>query len=187
MKYLLTLFLIFIFNIEADFQTIKEYELCDTILEKEFKATTINKVTWEIKPFVVYQIHNDAIDIVFEDIGTYVLVAKFDNGYCTREDKVIIKVIECTETFIWVPNSFTPNGDNKNEEFGAYGINVKNYKLEIWNRLGENLFNSTDINKRWNGYYGNRMCQEDVYIYKVSYRDMRNNYHELINKITLIH
>ena len=53
---------------------------------------------------------------------------------------------------IFIPNVFTPNGDDKNEVFKPIiSGKLKEYKLEIFNRWGEDIFSTTDPSKGWNG------------------------------------
>lgn len=162
------------------------YELCNTEIQKEIRANTSSNISWSVNPLIPYQINNDVMTITFKDIGTYVITALFSNGDCYTDNKIVIKIIECKETFIWIPTAFTPNGDNDNEEFGAYGINILQFKLVVWNRWGELIFLSNDLNKRWDGFYNKKICENDIYVYKITYKDINNKYHEKIGRVTLI-
>lgn len=53
--------------------------------------------------------------------------------------------------FLYIPNSFTPNGDGINEVFKAKGVAVKTFEMWIYNRQGEMLFHTTDIEESWDG------------------------------------
>jgi gliding motility-associated-like protein len=70
--------------------------------------------------------------------------------------------------FIYIPNSFTPNGDGINELFKAEGDYVKSFEMVILNRHGEVLFESFNINDGWNGSTnnGSYFVPDGVYIYK---------------------
>ena len=80
-----------------------------------------------------------------------------------------------SEAKIFVPNAFTPNKDGKNEVFIPRAILIFNqtgnpildYKFEIYNRWGEQVFESTDLNVGWDGTYKGELCQEGHYVYKV--------------------
>ncbi len=74
----------------------------------------------------------------------------------------------------YVPNSFTPNNDENNRVFAPVmtsGIDVSSYKLTIFNRWGETVFTSQDINSGWDGTnkYGH-LCQDGLYTYLIEYR-----------------
>ena len=80
-----------------------------------------------------------------------------------------------SEAKIFVPNAFTPNKDGKNEVFIPRAILIFNqtgnpildYKFEIYNRWGEQVFESNDLNVGWDGTYKGELCQEGHYVYKV--------------------
>ncbi|MCE9539431.1 MAG: PKD domain-containing protein, partial [Bacteroidetes bacterium] len=82
-----------------------------------------------------------------------------------------------TSTDIIFPNVFTPNpngsqGGNydlnslNNDVFFPYASGVVEFKIEIFNRWGEEIFESLDIKQGWDGYYRGQLCQGDVYIWK---------------------
>lgn len=75
------------------------------------------------------------------------------------------------------PNVFTPNQngasggsyspvDLTNDVFFPYAQGVVEYKLQIFNRWGELIFESDDVKQGWDGYYRGKLCQEGVYIWK---------------------
>lgn len=53
--------------------------------------------------------------------------------------------------FVYIPNAFTPNADGLNEVFKAKGVSVKSFEMRIYNRSGELLFHTTDIEEGWDG------------------------------------
>jgi len=82
-----------------------------------------------------------------------------------------------TNADVIFPNVFTPNPDGapggsydinnlNNDIFFPYTSGVIEYKLEIFNRWGEEIFESLDVQQGWDGYYKGALCQEDVYIWK---------------------
>lgn len=84
--------------------------------------------------------------------------------------------VSTTSDFVF-PNAFTPNEDGPtgggydkrgttNDVFFPYVSGVIKFKIEIFNRWGELIFESNDINIGWDGYYMGQLCQQDVYIWK---------------------
>ena len=67
-----------------------------------------------------------------------------------------------------IPNAFTPNDDGLNDIFKPLFSSVKDYKMIIFNRYGEKIFESNDINIGWNGVYKRKIIQ-DTYVYKISF------------------
>lgn len=84
-----------------------------------------------------------------------------------------------TNTDVVFPNVFTPDpegpsggsytiGSLTNDVFFPYTSGVTDFKMQIFDRWGELIFESTDINIGWDGYYRGKICQQDVYIWKAS-------------------
>ncbi len=104
-----------------------------------------------------------------EDEALYnvTLIAISDKG-CRDTSAVAIKVIE--EEIYYMPNSFTPNGDDINQVFKpefSTGVSLEDFSLYIYNRWGQTVFESHDINRGWNGTYGENgeVLQSGVYIW----------------------
>ena len=66
---------------------------------------------------------------------------------------------------LFIPNSFTPNGDDENEVFLIKGNNIITFEISIFNRWGELMFYTDDINNFWSGKYNNRIVPEGAYSY----------------------
>ena len=66
--------------------------------------------------------------------------------------------------------AFTPNGDNVNDVFYAFGNGLIEFKMYIFNRWGEKLFESNDIHKGWDGKVDDAFVQEGVYTYRIIYK-----------------
>ncbi len=86
----------------------------------------------------------------------------------------------------YVPNTFTPNNDGKNDEFNAYGIGITDFKMQVFNRWGQLLFISDSMEKGWDGTYNNKSAQQDVYIYTVTAKDIFNKSRSLKGYVTLL-
>lgn len=82
-----------------------------------------------------------------------------------------------TTSDIVFPNVFTPNpnnpnggsytiGDLTNDVFFPYTSGVTEYKLQIYNRWGELIFESLELKQGWDGWYRGKLCQQDVYVWK---------------------
>jgi gliding motility-associated-like protein len=118
--------------------------------------------------------------------GVYTITQIVSNIYgCldTSYQTVIIR----PETRFWIPDAFTPGEDGINDVFKPVVIGVHNYKFYIFNRWGEELFFTSDINAGWNGTYKGNPAASDVFVYKVSFSDdVDDETHSYIGSVTLV-
>ena len=87
---------------------------------------------------------------------------------CTISDEIVVN--ELCETTLFFPSAFTPNNDGTNDLFSVQGANVVDFQLNIFNRWGEVIYTSYNINDQWDGKVNGNIVQQDVYIVKVRYR-----------------
>jgi gliding motility-associated-like protein len=76
------------------------------------------------------------------------------------------------DVLVYVPNTFTPDGNQYNNTFLPVlsGIDIYDYRLEVFNRWGEKLFESNDSSVGWDGTYNNVLVPSDTYVWKITYR-----------------
>ncbi len=99
---------------------------------------------------------------------TYTVYAWDSNG-CASVDSITIRVREivCGEPYIYIPNAFSPNGDGKNDILYVYAnpALVKNMHLMIFDRWGELIFETTDLNHGWDGTFKGKILDPAVFVY----------------------
>lgn len=105
--------------------------------------------------------------ILISEPGIY-SVSLINTENCSSVDTVIIEE-KCEATFLYTPNAFTPNGDGYNDTFYVKGENVYRFKIEIFNRWGEFLFETDNINTSWDGTYLGNEVSTGVYVYRLTY------------------
>jgi gliding motility-associated-like protein len=76
---------------------------------------------------------------------------------------------------IYIPNSFTPNGDKTNDTLFVKGVGIQEFKFRIYNRWGELVFETDRLDKGWDGTFRGEYAPEGVYIYTVSVKGFREN------------
>lgn len=119
--------------------------------------------------------------------GQYWVIAT-DSNKCSASDSINIYYQYCTMQFLWIPNSFTPNGDGLNDVFKPETIaEMEEYKMLIFNRWGQQIFESNNINKAWDGKYKGRIVESGVYIYRIEARDKLTKEKKVYNgRVTLV-
>jgi len=66
---------------------------------------------------------------------------------------------------VYIPNSFTPNGDGRNDVLRVYSNVIRQLRIVIFNQWGEKVYESTDQNMAWDGTYKGKPQPSGVYIY----------------------
>ncbi len=93
------------------------------------------------------------------------------------------------EWAIYFPNAFTPDTkDNINDTYVPKGFNIRDFEMWIYDRWGNMIFYSDDINKAWDGKVQNKsgeIVQQDVYVYKALVRDAFDKKHQYVGTITV--
>jgi gliding motility-associated-like protein len=122
---------------------------------------------------------------------TLIATAATSASGCKAE---ITKSFEVKNDFnIFIPSSFSPNGDGLNDifapVFSSYGLDTKTFEMEIFDRWGHSLYRTKDASKGWDGSVNNKGAQElkeEVYIYKIKYKDMDGNLYNKMGHLSLL-
>ena len=115
------------------------------------------------------------------------------NGTCSVQDTIEIIITDtcnaANEGLCFVPNAFTPNGDQFNQTFMPiidHGVSEGSYELLIFNRWGELIFTSRDTNIGWDGTYNGETVKDDVYIWTLKFKHLYSDKRtELTGHVTL--
>ena len=107
---------------------------------------------------------------------------------CTKSDTVTIYILsnECEDESVFVPNTFTPNGDGENDVLYARSNNLTSAYFAVYNRWGELVFETTDFHKGWDGIYKGMKADPAVFAWYLKGRCLNGK--ELFKKgnVTLI-
>jgi gliding motility-associated-like protein len=154
-------------TIEISFKPVATIELGNDYVkcEKDFsiaKGPACSSCTY------TWSTGSNADSIVIHDPGTYWLQVENVFG-CVSKDTVMVNEFNC-ECDFYVPNSFTPNDDGKNESFHpVYYCDVKEYSILLFNRWGQMIYSSDQIESSWNGKVKDRNAPEGIYLYVINY------------------
>lgn len=100
---------------------------------------------------------------------TYSVTITDENTGCVVIASKRLKVFEvnCAEPDIFIPSAFSPNGDLTNDILYVRGANIRELEFQLFNRWGELVFETTDINTGWNGRYNGKQIDPGVFVYQV--------------------
>jgi gliding motility-associated-like protein len=115
--------------------------------------------------------------------GYLVTLTAYAPSGCLDQSQIFINYNE-GEIF-YVPNTFTPDGDNFNQTFKPIftsGFDPYNFEMFIYNRWGELIFETHDATRGWDGSYGmdGRDVQQGIYTYKIMYKNPKLDERKMI-------
>lgn len=87
---------------------------------------------------------------------------------------------------LFFPNAFTPNDDGLNDSFFPKGLFIKSINLVVYNREGQVLFSTNNIDEGWDGNHNGTPAPMDTYIYAVESEDFNGNSFARTGTFTLI-
>ncbi len=166
-------------EVEFNFLSISHFPYRDSLLVN----TTVNLVA---KPFETYRFnswkskhHTFFPDSLNEKVSFTMLA----------EDTIIarFKLKEEITPAVYIPSSFTPNSDGLNDHFyAAHSETIKLGDIKIFNRWGELIYSSDNIDFKWDGTQNGYKLPQAVYYYELNYTTVNGHHSQLRGIVTLI-
>jgi len=173
----LILFILFLFlSLESSAQ--QSIELCagESKTVTYFSTSTSDGTnTWYVNNS---QYITNELTYTFSNAGTYNVVVRRENGPCYVEESLQVVVTDCPGIIYWVPNCFTPDGNEYNQLFSPVmteGYDINGFEFTIFNRWGNVVWESHDTNGKWDGTYNGKKCPDGVYIWKLEFNVFDND------------
>lgn len=108
-------------------------------------------------------------DLLVSDTTRYPLQLKITDEFgCSNQDTVGVKVIDCPPQ-IYAPTAFTPDNNKINDVWRLQGYDIQEFKLYVFNRWGQLVYYSENIDQGWDGTYNGTPCPSGAYKYHVEY------------------
>ena len=110
--------------------------------------------------------------------GSYIItlytssIPSFSDTSCISIYQQKITVLD--DIIYYIPNTFTPNGDEINNTFQPIfysGFDPQHYHLSIYDRWGELIFESYNTSYGWDGTYGNKLAETGTYVWKIQFKE----------------
>ncbi len=138
-----------------------------------YTGITPNNITWS-------PIENNSCPNCLETelnpiITTDYLIEVNVTETCSINDSIRVNV---KPAGLQLPTAFTPNLDGVNDYFVPLNKNIEEYEINIFNRWGELIFKSNDLNTGWNGIYKGKIVPLGVYTYSAEYKNIGYNKRE---------
>ena len=102
------------------------------------------------------------------------LITTSDFGCVDTVQKVIVVL---PEVILYAPNTFTPDDDEHNQDWGLYieGIDIYNFSLNVYNRWGQLIWESNDPSAKWDGTYNGVIVPQGTYTWTIEAKDAIND------------
>ncbi|RYM33377.1 T9SS type B sorting domain-containing protein [Brumimicrobium glaciale] len=118
-------------------------------------------------------------------VSTWYVVTAISLDGCIESDSIFIAV-ENPCGNVKVPTVFSPNGDGLNDEFCVLGNCLQSMRLQIFNRWGEVIYETTEVTDCWNGTFRGKPAGTGVYVYKLRGVDNKGIVVELAGNVNLL-
>ncbi|MGB1241796.1 MAG: gliding motility-associated C-terminal domain-containing protein, partial [Chitinophagales bacterium] len=157
-------------EIKVDFAALPTVDLGDDIVLCEGEGIILQPQVTDAAEFV-WQDGSNEVDFAVIEAGEYTLEVRGELEDCSAFDAVRVDYEICEEpvieTFeIIVPSAFSPNGDGINDDFLVFGTDQpEEFYFAIFNRWGEKVFETNDINGTWNGEHKDQLSPIGVYAF----------------------
>jgi gliding motility-associated-like protein len=154
----------------------------DPFVEFTNQSENASWFTWNFAGLGTSDLHEPSFTFPGVLGGTYTVCLTAVNGNgCV--DTVCHPVVVLDLLTVHVPNSFTPNGDGINEGFMPVFNEPElliDYEFLVFDRWGEQLFESHTPHQPWDGWYHGQAVKEEVYVWKLVYKDGRSHKKEAV-------
>lgn len=134
-------------------------------------------------------VYNDDISAILQGEGIfsyYVKAIETRDSYGFVDTSVSNIAGAYQDPRVYIPNAFSPLGKNKIFIPVGVFVDVTGYELDIFDRLGQQVFGTNDYTQGWNGTYGGKVCMEGVFVYRLTYTSSKGEYFERKGTVTLL-
>lgn len=123
----------------------------------------------------------------YEKEGSYFITLIASNTFGCKDTAIEKLLIEPHFNF-YIPNAFTPGNDGKNDIFTAVGEAIDDFSMQIFDRWGELIYETSSLEKGWDGSAknGSEISMTGVYVYNIRIKDWQGVHHKFIGKVSLL-
>ncbi len=168
-----------------------DFSVDNYIVNLDFPAVEMTLLTgglsswsWQVDGLTF--LNESSIRYEFADIGIHCILLDVTSLQGCRD--TVSRCVEVVPGYsFYIPNSFSPDEDKLNDVFIPKGNGIIDFKMEIFTRWGEKLFESIDFLVGWNGIdaYSNKPLPQGVYVYKIYVLDRFNKEYDYMGNVNL--
>lgn len=167
------------------------YEICDGDSVNVLFTALSNLTGYNVWTFSGFDYTTDNYNISFDNEGMFTLsVVNYSNGCVSNPQQTVITVELCPDELFYIPNSFTPDGNEHNQYFLPVitsGVDLYQYHMLIYNRWGEVIWETYNAKEGWDGTYNNTLCPDGSYTWVLRFGSPKTGeIKEYIGNLTII-
>ena len=155
------------------------YEIC----EGDSVNTLFNAIAdlpgYNVWSLLGVDYQTDILNTTWDNEGVFTIsVVHYSNGCVSNQQETVVVVQNCPEELIYIPNTFTPDGNELNQVFlpvFTSGFDQYDYELLIFNRWGNLIFESNDHKMGWDGTFNNAYAQNGTYSWIIRYGNVETD------------
>jgi gliding motility-associated-like protein len=150
-----------------------ELSKCDKTIELINLSSDYDSLSWDFGDGIT--INEDTVNsYTYSEVSDYTIALTTINDIGC-ESTFYKQITPTTSIPFFAPNAFTPDSDALNEVYIPLLGCHKNFEFWVFNRWGENIFYSNDINNGWDGTYKNQLSPIGIYSWKARYDGTKDN------------
>ena len=150
-----------------------ELSKCDKTIELINLSADYDSLSWNFGDGIT--INEDTVrTYTYSEVSDYTIALTTINDIGC-ESTFYKQIVPASRIPFFAPNAFTPDSDALNEVFIPLIGCHENFEFWVFNRWGENIFYSNDINKGWDGTYKNQLSPIGIYSWKARYDGTKDN------------
>ena len=155
-----------------------------TVVVQDFSINNIVNWDW-VAPGSsqgVSSLENPTLNYPDGETGEYMIyLTVTDDLGCT--DTSSVKVIVLSDVLAYIPNAFTPDGDEHNQiwKYSFAGIETSGFSMYIYNRWGEMIWESHDVSGYWDGSYNGKIVPDGVYMWRADFDVLNDAERRVLN------
>lgn len=133
----------------------------------EMWASSADAILFSWTPSILSCLTEDCSEVYsVPDRPTVYVVTAIDEKNCLNTDSIFVDINGIMELF--VPNIFSPNGDGANDEVIVFGPRIFEFNMEIYDRWGKRVFQSSDQNEHWDGTFHDKVLSPQTFVYIIT-------------------
>jgi gliding motility-associated-like protein len=135
-----------------------------------------------------FMVNPSSLNTAVSPDETIVYTLTASDGLCSKSDTALVRVYEivCDQPYVFIPNAFTPNGDQENDVLYVRGLWIESFVLRIFDRWGELVFETTNQNMGWDGTFKGKKLDPDVFDFYLDVNCIGGSHSIIKGNVTLM-